>query len=723
MAANAIESKRGVPGRKIYENKTLPDKFSGLSLKEKLQSIAAHIGTCDRDQRMRRNTVHYLMALYYQGYQNVELNAASSTFDVYEREDFYVENQFRHHVDAVVNALSKNEGDIVIRPASPAPQDLTKARVAGPVLDMQKSEVGYDRVKDIKNLYKALFGNAFVFVDYIRDEKHGTIVTPKFEYQEIPDEMGGEPFLSKVPAGFNKVNRGKEIAVVCSPLEVYVRPDTKGFENLPYLRWSSRQDSELLNYMYPGLGIEGGSSANEDLSQQYLETLSNLPGNVLGDSETFGGSSQVKKCEYTRTWLMPCMFAGDKELLREFPDGVHVATVNNVVVDYYAESMFDRWTHEVLIPVPHSLLGDGLYDAMLLQDQINEVNSLLIQHIRYSTVGHKIYDSTIIDPKDVINDPKNGWIPGKPSLEKNIGQAVQEVRPTQLSGDVPQWLGTVKAAMQDMTSAYDSSVGKSIGANTPYSQSVFLTERAQNRWQGSLSYNRPALIKFHQQLLKIAQNEWLETKTSAAIANTGTWSFQQFSQADLAGEIDITFSNTDMQPKGRAEQVQALQMLQQMSQLLPMLPPKQKLRVEEILGLPPDSNPMSTQISRAYRHIDRITKGEAIAPLPFVDDPQVQIPVFQDFLASEDGEDLAVANAQAFSDIYVFMSSLLMMMQGQQGFAQPGQPTPEQPGEAIHPGEEGKPPGGQVGQKGGGPQADNEAQSPAPAPPVSPPSA
>lgn len=724
MAATQIENKRGVPGRKIYDNKPLPEKFSGLNLKEKLQSIAAHVRRADREQRIRRNTVFYLMALYYQGYQNVELSSGSSTFDIYEREDFYVENQFRHHVDSVVNALSKNEGDIVIRPASSAPQDITKARVAGPVLDLQKSTIGYDKVRDQKNLYKALFGNAFVFVDYVRDEKHGTVVTPKFDYQEIPDEMGGEPFLSKVPAGVTKVNRGREVSVVCSPLEVGCRIDTKGFENLPWLQWVSRQDNEVLNYMYPGLGLEGGSSAvDDDLSQQYLEVLGNLPGNVLGDSLAFNrGSSQVKRGEYVRTWLEPCMFASDKELLRNFPDGVHIATVNGLVVDYYAESMFDRWTHEVLIPVPHSLLGDGLYDALLLQDQINEINSLMIQHIRYSTVGHNIFDSTIIDPKDIVNDPANGWIPGKPSFEKNIREAVFQVQPQQLSGDVAAWLGAVKLAMQDMTSAYDPSIGKGIGANTPYSQSVFLTERAQSRWQGSLSYNRPELVRFHRQLLKIAQTEWLEAKTQAMKANTGAWSFQQFTQADLSGEIDITFSNTDMQPKSRAEQIQAVTTLQQLATILPMLPPKQKLRIEEMLGMPADANPMSTQISRAYRNIDRIKNGEVVAPLPFVDDPTSQIPVLQDFLASEDGEELALSNAKAFSDVYVFMSSLLMMMQGQQGFAQPGQGGAApggDPNAQQKPGET-KQPGGQLGQQGGGPQT---AQSPAPAPPISPPSA
>jgi hypothetical protein len=737
MAANAIQNKRGVPGKKIYENKPPSDQFAGMDLKEKLRSVVAYVRTCDREQRIRRNTVFYLMALYYQGYQNVELSPGTSTFDIYERDDFYVENQFRHHVDAVVNSISKNEGDIVIRPASSNPKDITKARVAGPILDMQKATIGYPRVRDLKNLYKALFGNAFIFVDYIRDKKYGSIVTPKFEYQEIPDELDptAEPYMSKVPAGVSSINKGREVSVVCSPLEIGVRSDTKGFENLPWLQWISRQDNEVLNYMYPGLGASGGSSAvDDDLSQQYLDVLAQLPGSVLGDAEAINiGNAQVKKSEYGRTWLEPCMFANDSELLRLFPTGVHVATVNGQVVDYYEESLFDRWTHEVLIPVPHSLLGDGLYDALLLQDIINEANSLILQHVRYSTVGHNVYDSTMIDPKDIVNDPKNGWVPAKPGLEKKISESVYPVHPQQLSGDVPQWLAAKLGSMQDMTSAYDSSVGKSLGANTPYSQSVFLNERAQSRWQGSLSYNRPEMVRFHQQLLKIAQTEWLEGRSNAIIANTGAWSFQEFQQADLDGEIDISFSNADMAPKSRSDQIQALTMLGTMMPLIAALPPKQKLRVEEILGLPPDANPTSTQLSRAYRQIDRITNGEVVTPLPGVDDPNLQAPVLVDFLASEDGESLALSDPQTFSNVYTYWAALMHMLQMQQGFVQPGPNGPQQPQQANggpQAGAPGKPPGGQPGQQGGGPKGgpgsptQPQAQTPSqPAPPVASPAA
>lgn len=725
----ALESKIGIPGRKVYEKRALPDKFSGLDLKGKLQSITGFVRTSDREQRIRRNTVYYLMDLYYQGYQNVDLNPNGNAFDVYEKEDFYVENQFRRHVDAVINMLSKGEGDVVCRPGGDRPEDIASAQAAGPILEIQKDAIGYERVRDIKNKYKALFGNAFVFTDYVQDKKYGSVTSPKYSYQEVADPEGGDPFLTKVMTGFETHNRGSEVSAVCSPLEISCRPDVKQFEDLPWIQWVSRQDIEVLNYVYPGLGLANGSSSvDADLAQQYLEVLANLPGNVLGDSLAYNrGTSQVKKAEFVRTWLQPCMFAGDRELLREFPDGVHVVTVNGEVVDYYPENLLDRWTHEVLIPNPHSLFGDGLYDIMLMQDQINEMNSLMIQHMRYSTVGFKVYDANMIDIKDVVNDPRNGWIQGRAGIDKNITQAVHQLSPNALSPDVPNWIGALKVAMQDMSSAYDPSQGKGLGANTPYSQSVFLTEQAQGRWKSSNSYNKPELLRFHRNLLKIAKDEWVDERKKAVADHTGAWSFMKFQQADLKGQVDIILTNTDMQPKSRAEQLQGLQMFAELQPVIPTLPPKQKLRIEELMGMPPGSNPMSTQIGRAYRNIDKMKNGEQVQPIPFVDDPIAQVPVLQDFLASQEGDDLDVSAPEIWKQIYMYMQALMVLQiqqtaPGQQPQQGPGgQEGPPQGGpQAKKPGQ----PGGQPGQRGGGPNsaAQPNAQSPAPAPPVAPPS-
>lgn len=734
-----LASKIGIPGVKKYRTQPATPTFQGLDLRDKLKAIVATIATQDKTAKQRRNLTYYLSALYYQGYQNVELSASGNSFDVYERDDFYVENQYRKHVDTVKGMLNKMEATVLARPGSDSPEDIACARVSDSVLSSMRDTIGYERLKDQKNLYRCLFGTAFLFSDYVVDKKYGVVVSPKYEYQEqqIPadptDPMSQpETMVSKVAVGFERRNKGSEIAIACSPLEIDIRPDMKGgLESVPYLSWHTQQDTDILNYVYPGLNIVGGNNAStEDLAQQYLETLANLPGNLVGDSPIYNRQTMVNRVELRRTWLQPCTFRGDKELLKEFPDGVHVTTVAGDPVDWYAEVLADRWTYEVLIPVPHSLLGDGLFDAILQQDQINEMNSLFIKHLRYSTVGKNLYDAAMIDPKDIVNDPANGWVAVRNiGMDKKVSDAVKQLPPSTLSQDVTAWLQHSHDMMEDMTSAFDSNTGKGMGANTPYSQSVFLSEKAQGRWASSGQYNEPELIRFHRSLLNIARDNWIDPRKRAFQTQTGEWSFEQFSQADLQGQVEIMLTDADMKPQSRAEQVQAMTMLVQLAPIMPGMPPRQKLRIEEMLGLPPDANPASNQISRAYRIIDRICKGETVTPLPLVDDAQAQIPVFQDWLASEKGESQAMADPQIYSNVYLFMVTLLQQGLAHQQSPVPGLLGPQQPADAKGQGSPAAPPtgkvaGGQNGQKGGGPGSMDqpEAQSPAPAPPVSPPS-
>lgn len=723
-----LKSKVGVPGRKKYETEAVEKPFAGLAIEEKLLRIARSIRLQDKSQRQRRRMNYNLSALYYQGYQNISFDPFTNALQVYEKDDYYIENQYRRHVDVVKQMLNQLEGDVIARPASDSPHDIATARVSDSVLSAMKSNVGYERHRDTKSLYKCLFGTAFIFSDYVVDKRYGTTVSPKYSYEDVPFGDMGEMLTTKVVDGYDKKNKGSEVVAVCSPLEVDVRADIKGgLEALPWLRWGTRQDTDLIRHLYPGIKLNGGANAGDD---NYVEQLANMSAN-MGDSPTFGSTTETQRVELNRTWIQPCMFQGDKQLLSAFENGVHVVTAGDVLVDYYPENLVDRWTYEVLIPLPHSFYGDGLYDAIMQQDQINELNSLFIAHVNYSTVGHRLYNANGIDPKDVVNHPANGWVACRPALDQSVGDLVKDLPPNTLSTDVPSWLAHVHEVMQDMSSAYDPASGKGLGANTPYSQSVFLSEKAQSRWLGSNTYNKPELIRFNRNLLEIARSNWDEPRRRAFQSETGEWSFEQFSQADLQGQVELVLTDNDVKPKSRAEQVQALTMLVELSPILPMLPPKQKLRIEELLGLPPDANPMSSQISRAYRQIERLKKQVVVTPNPLLDDATSQVPVFKDFLISEAGEQLAEESPEVWAQIFTYMITMLQMglmsqanpqmhgiVHGQGALPAQAQGTPADPN-AVE-----KPAGGQPGQQGGsGSGKQPNAQSPAtPAPPVSPPS-
>src|SRR4029453_7762434 len=127
---DALTNAIGKPGKKLYETRPWIAQWPGMDLKEKLQALVLEKRTQDRELRLRRHLVWYMMVLYFRGYQNVFFNEETTSYDVYDRVDFYVENQFRKHVETVKQILNKLEGDIVVRPASDNPRDLATARVA-----------------------------------------------------------------------------------------------------------------------------------------------------------------------------------------------------------------------------------------------------------------------------------------------------------------------------------------------------------------------------------------------------------------------------------------------------------------------------------------------------------------------------------------------------------------------------------------------------------------
>ena len=692
-----------------YEKEPKPaTSFDSLPLKEKLQTIVLQKRLEDKYGRIRRHQTWYLSALYYQGFQSVELNSSTNAFDIYERDNYYIENQYRKDAITIVTNLNRSEGEVTTRPSSDSPGDIAASRVGEAVIPVMHENINYKQTRTLKNLYKVLFGNAFIYVDYVTDRRLGTISTPRFRYEQMelpgmslcpecgmtsedqvlcpecgtPNEMMSPMSVeTKVEDGFEEHSKGTEIAVVCSPLEIYCRPKVKGgLRNQPYLLWVTREDTELLEYSYPGLSV-GATMGESDLAEQYLETLGNLPGNTFGDTVAYGKASEgFTQGELLRAWLRPQTFRGDKELEKQFPEGCHVVVVNGKVVEYRAESMDDHWTHEVFLPNPHTFYGDGLYDALSVQDQINETNSLLIQHIRYTTVGHKIFDANMIDIAKIENDPASEWIPANTSFDKDVTRAVHQLSPGALSQDVGAWLTNLKQSFQDMTGAFDPSAGKDIGANTPYSAYVFLAEKASGRLLPTNDFNNGAVVEFHRQLLKVAQENWIDDRYRKLIDNSGSWSFQKFRGADLGqGSFDVIITNTDMKPKTRAEQLQGLEFYTQMQPVMQTLSAKQKLRIEEVVGLPPETNPMSGQIFRAYRHIERIKRGETITPMMFIDEPAIQAQAIQEFLASEAGEQLAEENQEAFAGVYVYLTTLTQMGMMAGGAGAPAARQPQSP--------------------------------------------
>jgi hypothetical protein len=735
------------PARRTNNNQQPPfDKT--LTLEQKLQAIFLATRNEDRNGRIRHARNWYRSALYYQGFQNIVWNDVSQSFDLYEPyagEDWYIENQYRKDIWTNISVLNRNDLEPTTRPQKNIPDDIAASEAASSSLEVVWEEIGYKQAKTWKNLYLAIFGNAFAYSDYAVDRKFGTILEPQFKYGDIaipgaavcpqclltasdttdtcptcppnPATGQGVPMeklqpqnvTTKMADGFNERPKGQLFTIMCSPLEIYARSKVRdSVPYLPYLHWVRRVDQDIVQTLFPKEKIQGGGFTDEDLSQFYIDVLSNLTGGSLDALTDARSSRYYNEVEYAMSWIRPDLFRGDRELEKEFPDGAKFDLVQGNVIPDTArnESMDDHWAHFRYIINPHSLWGDGCVDAIPVQDQINETNALITRHIRYSVVPKTLYDPTVIDIEDVSNNPEESWIRGNPTLDNPLANAVKPLPPSSLSGDVAQWMNHIMQAHQQMTGAFDAVSGESIGANAPYSAYVFMNERAQGRFLPTFDMNSIPTINWTRQLLKLAVSNWIDPRERKFIDHTGKWAFQKLLGSDIGqGDFDVIITNQETRPKTRAEKVQGLEAAIQ-NGVDVLSSPKMLIYAYDLWGIPLDSSNVAENIQKAWRNLDKLKQGQPqVVPIPLLDDLPAHIATFKEFLNTNEADTLHDEQPQIWQNIYQYLLTCTQMMGMQQQFEnhmqagtqvlpaagsggapqQQGPPPPKPPGQANAP--------------------------------------
>lgn len=737
----------------------LARSFSSLTLEQKLSKLYQEYRTEDMNGRLLLNRTWFRTALYFQGKQQVAWNNESNSlewFDPVQGEDWYTENQFRQAVETNVAALCKSEIQPSIAPGSDRPDDVAAARAAEAAYEVICDDVGYDRNTMLKNQMKCIFGNAFRYQTFVRDSSNGESIIAKFKFEDStipgvsicpspgcgvtaetqPAVAGAQPcascgsamtelspeqtISSKVDDGTDTVPNGRNLEIITGPLEMYMRSKVlHGLKYQPYLFWVRRMASDTVIDARPNVDLTGGVSnaSDGDLGSYYVDVLSTLSGGSYEGVYRTSGTRNFREVEYAMCWIRPEAFKGDTELKKKYPDGVQFETCNGKFIEGTDDSvsMDSCWTHEVYIVNPYSAWGEGMVDALPVQDQINETNSLTTRYLRNCTVGKVVYDAAVITPEWLSNHPNEAWIQGNVTLGSNLAQAVHAINPVPMSQDVGMWLQRLSGSMQDMTWAFNAQMGKSNGANTPYSADVFQAEQAMGRFLPMFRYNHPSIVQAVRQQLALFQENATEERTKRFRDNTGRWSFEKFMGSDLAqGSFDIMIVDAETAPKSKAERAKGLEMFIQIAPLMPALSQKQRIYVLDMIGMPPDANPDTLMSEKAYRDIDTIVvKGQPVTPLGFILDIPVYVKTIKEYLASEQGDALADEQPQVFAEVVTLMVTAMMM--GQQMMMMPSHGQPPAPGAPQGgPPQQGAPPQGAQGAPQPKPPQTESAQSPVP---------
>src|SRR4029077_20995327 len=155
-------------------------------------------------------------------------------------------------------------------------------------------------------------------------------------------------------------------------------------------------------------GDEGGGEAyavGGDLGLIYMQSLAELPGDPTQFAAWYELASAAAKAHLVECWLRPGQYFFDKELAKQFPDGMYIAKTGDVLLEARNDTIEDHWTHYVYIPLPGRIWGDGDDDLIPGTLKLDETDRLIMRNQGYNSAPLLAIDSQRVDKNEIINDP------------------------------------------------------------------------------------------------------------------------------------------------------------------------------------------------------------------------------------------------------------------------------------------------------------------------------
>jgi len=337
--------------------------------------------------------------------------------------------------------------------------------------------------KDITDTQSDKFmpGEEDVTINMAIDE--GVEMCPTCAQQVIPDKRNQSVTVTRL-VGVTKHPKTRICMEVYGGLFVKVPVWARTQKECSYLIYSYETHFSNVLEKYPHLKdkIQRGG-ATYDLYEQWGRT-----------SPQYRGEHPVNNVTVRNCWLRPCAYnvlhdEGEVEQLKkQFPDGVKVCIVNDLVAHAENEALDDCWT------LTYNPLSDYIHFDPLgllltsVQDITNDLISLVLQ-----TVEHGI-PQTFADPKVLnFNAYRNsevipgGIYPATPKSGKPLGEGFYEVKTATLSAEVLPFAEKIQQTGQLVSGALPSLFGGQMAGSrtaSEYSMSrAQALQRLQTTWK------------------------------------------------------------------------------------------------------------------------------------------------------------------------------------------------------------------------------------------------
>ena len=319
---------------------------------------------------------------YWTNRQSIFWNSKAdgySIFDPTTDDDFseeYVANIYRPNGESIIAAMSAALPKVDFYPddAENADDLITAEAYKRIALLIQKhNRAPLLVIRILFILYNQHFCAAYNYNH--KSRKYGTWPQETFEEKEVikevpPEVEGQEPQIQvetvRTLVGYSDAPKSRECIKVFGPLHVRVAPYVQDQEDSPYLILDVERHSFIAKREFPEFRdkIKKGTHSDSDYYSQYRAEI------YQGDCDHLDRWKMV--------WLRPIAYESfDEEqrnyLNENYPDGVKVTFINDVLVDIDNEDLDDHWTVS-LNPLSTYIYGEPIGKAGIpIQDATNEL--------------------------------------------------------------------------------------------------------------------------------------------------------------------------------------------------------------------------------------------------------------------------------------------------------------------------------------------------------------
>ncbi len=619
-------------------------------------------------------------------------------------------NIFGNKIDGIAAILTQAEPAKEVNPSTADDRDVSAAKVAEDAIPVLLEEIGYtDDLKPRASLLVTLLDKIFLFPYYDTDPKYGLDVIPDYQCtgcsvvipsEEVADDAGdfppcpecGEALqmavdpMTQAPIGREEPIGRLRCELVPSfeaslPSSARVADATQ----VPWVLTHTRMDIEEIEHRWPDakrlkLHERRGGTSSSGIPRHFADSMAALSSPTRASRQAPGGGTDTNPVVYR---LQHDPITTDQY---HFPDGLTAVMVDDQIVEATPLPVTDGRGRPVkscviwqYAPAPGSAFGKPPGDDLApLQDSRNIVEALALLILMHDAAPRTYIPMSVTLENEPTGAPGENIyyrsvVPGeKPSSERNSLGGIDALY---------RHLEIIDAKMDEISKLNSVLQGSRPTGDPTLGEIQILEERGMSAFRPAtdrLSAMEKQLCKL---LLYIARESAWSPRFRQILGENGEWDVQQFSGADLAGNIDIDIDSASAWPKSPLMQRQMLKEAFAMGLFPPPLQdPELASKVLTMLNLAHLKPSMDLDRKQVGRKLSKwkqaTTPAEIAPPDPMRENLAVHALLLGNFLKTEEFEALLEANAplaQAMQGHVAMIGQIL----AQQAAAQMAAQTPD----------------------------------------------